>query len=109
MNNRWQVGLANSNVDCVEAFAPSNDMIVAEARATWPDKILWINFLSTVHLQEPSAVEAATRQILEEVSSGHGFLIGVMENGPVDPDDTAGSHSHGTFFECIYSAPRQSV
>jgi hypothetical protein len=78
--------IAQSQIDCIEAFTPipNGDMTVAEARAAWPGKALWINFPSSVHLQEPSRVEETTRQILREAAPGDRFLIGITETVPVD-------------------------
>ena len=77
-------GIARSKIDYVEAFTPvpTCDMTVAEARAAWPDKALWINFPSSVHLQSIADIEDMTRQILREAAPGHRFLIGITEDVP---------------------------
>jgi hypothetical protein len=59
-------------------------MIVAEARAAQPDKILWINFTFSDHLKDPAEVEETTRQILKDAASGNRFIIGIAENVPHD-------------------------
>ncbi len=48
----------NSKLDFVEAFTPPPDcnVSVAEARAAWPKKRLWINFPSSVHLQPEETI-----------------------------------------------------
>ncbi len=58
-------GIARSSIDYVEAFtpAPDTDMTLAEARAAWPDKILWINFPSSVHLDSLEVIADTTRRI----------------------------------------------
>ena len=78
--------IGRSEVDYVEAFTPEpdGDMSVAEARAAWPDKVLWINFPSSVHLLGIEAVREAARQILREAAPGDRFLMGVTED--VHPD-----------------------
>ena len=78
--------IAESQIDYVEAFTPypSSDMSVADARAAWPDKALWINFPSAAHLYESGQVEEITRQILREAGSGERFLIGITEAVPSD-------------------------
>jgi hypothetical protein len=78
--------IARSKLDYIEAFSPypSSDMTLAEARAAWPDKILWINFPSAVHLEPLPAIEAMTRQLLREAAPGHRFLIGITEDVPAD-------------------------
>jgi hypothetical protein len=71
-------------VDVIEAFTPSpdGDLSVAEARAAWPDKVLSLNFPSSVHLSEPEQIRAMTRQLLREAAPGAGFALGVTENIP---------------------------
>lgn len=79
-------GIARSKIDYVEAFTPvpTCDMTVAEARQAWPDKVLWMNFPSSVHLMEVSEVKSVTRQILREAAPGNGLLIGITEDVPAD-------------------------
>ena len=78
--------IAGSQVDIVESFTPhpEGDMSLAEARAAWPDKILWINFPSSLHHGDVSSVEEATRQLLREAGRGDRFLIGIKELVPKD-------------------------
>ncbi len=78
--------IAESLIDYVEALTPypSSDMSVADARAAWPDKALWINFPSAAHLYDAGQVEEITRQILREAGSGERFLIGITEAVPSD-------------------------
>ena len=85
-NKLFAAAIGQSKIDCIEAFTPypNSDMSVAEARAAWPGKTLWINFPSAAHLEEPAAVEETTRQILHEAAPGGRFIIGVTETVPVD-------------------------
>jgi hypothetical protein len=71
--------------DIMEAMTPPpmGDVSVREARAAWPDKALWINFTSSVHLQPPAAIEAHTRQLLAEACGRKGFAVSVTEDAPV--------------------------
>ena len=73
-----------SPIDFVEAFTPPPDcsISVAEARASWPGKGLWINFPSSVHLQADEAIRQTTRSILEQAGDRNGFLMGVTEDIP---------------------------
>ncbi len=52
--------VASCGLDIVEAFSPAPmcDMTVAEGRAAWPDKVLWINFPSNVHILPKAEVRA---------------------------------------------------
>ena len=76
--------VARTTLDYIEAFTPPPDcdLSVAEALAAWPDKILWINFPSSVHLAEDAAVRTAARQILAESAPGERLIIGVTEDMP---------------------------
>jgi hypothetical protein len=78
--------VARSSIDVIAAFtpAPTCDMTVAEARAAWPDKALWINFPSSVHLEDVETVEAVARQILREAAPGERFIMGITETVPED-------------------------
>lgn len=79
-------GIARSKIDYIEAFtpAPGSDMTLAEARAAWPDKIIWINVPSMVHLQPPAVIAETTRQLLRQAAPGDRFLIGITEDVPAD-------------------------
>jgi len=78
--------VAGSKLDFIEAFTPipTGDMSVAEARAAWPAKALWINFPSTLHLEPPEVIEQATAEMLRQAAPGNRFLIGITETVPVD-------------------------
>jgi len=74
--------VADSPVEIVEALTPPpmGDFSVADARVAWPDKALWLNFTSCIHLEPPAVIEAHTRQLLEEAGGKRGFAIGVTED-----------------------------
>lgn len=59
-------------------------MTVAEARRMWSNKILWINFPSSVHLNKEVSIEKMTKRILKEATPGDKFLIGITEDVPSD-------------------------
>ncbi|MDA0746390.1 MAG: hypothetical protein O2954_07715 [bacterium] len=86
--NNWALAelIGMSDIDYIEAFTPQPDcdMTVAEAKTAWHDKILWINFPSSVHLQDVDVIEQTTRQILWEAAPGDRFLVGITENVPED-------------------------
>jgi len=82
-NNRLLApSVAGSLIDYVEAFTPPPDcdLSVAEARALWPGKVLWINFPSSVHLSGVDAVVGIARQILREAAPGDRFIMGITED-----------------------------
>jgi len=78
--------IAEAEFDIVEALTPSpmGDVSIREARQFWPEKALWINFTSSMHIEAPEVIEAHTRQLLEEAGSKRGFAIGVTEDAPVE-------------------------
>jgi len=78
--------IAQTPLDYIEAFtpAPDTDMTLAEARQAWPDKVLWLNFPSSVHLKPDEEVERFTVSLLGQVSSTDGIIMGITEDLPPD-------------------------
>jgi len=84
-NNRlWKDAVAASAIDVVEAFtpAPDTDMSVADARAAWPDKVLWLNFPSSVHIASRERIREQTRELLRQAAPCDGLIVGITENIP---------------------------
>jgi len=81
--------IAQTNLDYIEAFtpAPDTDMTVREAREVWPDKVLWINFPSSLHLKGPDAVARTTVDLIREAEPPAGFLIAITEDVPAERVD----------------------
>ena len=78
--------IASTGLDYIEAFtpAPDTDMTLAEARRAWPDKVLWINFPSSVHLKPDAAVERTTVDLLDQAGGVDGLIMGITEDIPPD-------------------------
>lgn len=76
--------IAATALDYVEAFtpAPDTDMTLREARDAWPGKVLWLNFPSSVHVRLDAEIEQVTVDLLNEVDSVDGILIGITEDIP---------------------------
>ncbi|MGD9496861.1 MAG: uroporphyrinogen decarboxylase family protein [Armatimonadota bacterium] len=76
--------IAATPLPVIEAFTPPPDgnLPLAEAAAAWPEKTLWLNFPSSVHLCEPEEIMRTTRELVEQAVGGAGFVIGVTENIP---------------------------
>jgi len=76
--------IAQTDLDYIEAFtpAPDTDMSLAEARRKWPGKVLWLNFPSSVHLRPDREVERAAFDLLEEIESPRGVIMGITEDMP---------------------------
>jgi hypothetical protein len=76
--------IAQTKLDYIEAFTPSpdTDMTLAEARRVWPDKVLWINFPSSVHLESVETIKQTTRDLLVQMGSPKKFIMGITEDIP---------------------------
>lgn len=85
-NRVFAPSVAHSKIDLVEAFTPPPDcdLSVADARRIWPDKTLWINFPSSVHLAPPEKIRQVTNEILDQATGMSRFLIGITEDIPLD-------------------------
>jgi hypothetical protein len=76
--------IADAPFDIVEALTPppTGDVSVRAAREAWPDKALWLNYTSSMHLEPDAAIAAHTRHLIEEAGSKRGFAIGITEDVP---------------------------
>jgi len=86
-NNRaWADAIADSPLDYVEAFTPSpdTDMTLDEALGAWPDKVLWINFPSSMHLASIDKIRQTTREIIGLAHETNRIIIGITEDIPED-------------------------
>jgi len=83
-NKPWKHLIAESGLDYIEAFTPSpdTDMNLGEAREAWPDKVLWLNFPSSVHLRPDREIEQFTVAMLNELPSVRGVIMGITEDIP---------------------------
>ena len=52
--------LADIDIPIIEAFTPPpmGDLTVAEAKAAWPDKVIWVNFPGSLYLEPAEHIEA---------------------------------------------------
>jgi hypothetical protein len=57
-------------------------MTLAEAREAWRNKVLWLNFPSSLHLKPDEEVTARTVELLEQIPSVDGLIMGVTEDMP---------------------------
>lgn len=78
--------IADTDLDYIEAFtpAPDTDMSLSEAREAWRDKVLWLNFPSSVHLRTGAEIEEATMELLDEAGTVDGLIMGITEDIPSD-------------------------
>jgi len=85
-NGAWAHLLAESALDYIEAFtpAPDTDMTLEQALEAWPDKVLWINFPSSLHLASIEKIKQTTREIVELAHQTNRVIIGITEDIPPD-------------------------
>ncbi len=78
--------IAGCMLDYIEAFtpAPDSDMTLKEARRAWKDKVIWLNFPSSVHLGTEEKVENTVLELLEEAGRPEGLIMGITEDVPED-------------------------
>jgi len=76
--------IRDSELDFIEAYnpPPDGDLSIREARACWGDKVIAINYTSSLHLASPERIEAHTLDLLRDSGDGRGFIVGVTENIP---------------------------
>ena len=77
--------IAETDVDIIEAFTPPpvGDVSIAEARKAWKQKVLWINYTSSVLIESPANVEKHTRELIDQAGGKAGFAISITEDAPV--------------------------
>ena len=78
--------IRSSGIDYIEALTPppTCDVSVAEAHRLWPDKILWINFPSSIHVAPEETLRRVTRRLLDEARPHKRFLMGITDDVPPD-------------------------
>ncbi len=78
--------IAETDLDYIEAFtpAPDTDMTLGEARAAWTDKVIWMNYPSSVHLRPDAEVERTAHDLIEQVPDPRGIIMGITEDIPED-------------------------
>jgi len=80
----WQA-IAESKVGGIDSLAPTpdNDTSVAQAVKMWPEKRLWVNFPSSVHLRGYDQVRAEAETILAAAGHSGRLQIQISENVPL--------------------------
>jgi hypothetical protein len=79
----WQA-IAASRIGGIDSFspAPDNDMTIEEAVTLWPDKRLFVNFPSSVHLRPYEQVHAEALHLLRAAGHTGRLQIQISENVP---------------------------
>ncbi|MHB0877851.1 MAG: hypothetical protein ACYC5O_17575 [Anaerolineae bacterium] len=78
--------IARSPIDVVEAFTPPpmGDISVGDAKAAWPDKVIWSNFPGSIFLEDYDGVRQYTETLLADAAPGGRFVLGITEDIPAD-------------------------
>jgi hypothetical protein len=76
--------VAAADLDYIEAFTPSpdTDMTLREAREAWQDKVLWLNYPSSLHLEPDEKIRSRTVEMLNSLDSIDGIIMGITEDIP---------------------------
>ena len=76
--------IAKTRLDAVEAFTPPpmGDLPVKEARETWKDKVIWMNFPEEVFLRPAEQIRDYTLKLLKEMTPGTGYIVSITEDVP---------------------------
>lgn len=85
-NAAWADLVAGSALDYVEAFtpAPDTDLTLAQALEAWPDKVIWLNFPSSLHLASLETIRRTTREFIDLARQTNRVIIGITEDVPED-------------------------
>jgi len=80
----FQEQIAASDIDVIEAFTPPPDcdMTLEHALKAWPDKIIWANFPSSVHLNSAEEIRDMSIKLLGQAAPGNRFIMGITEDLP---------------------------
>ncbi len=75
--------IGSTSLDVITAFTPYPDteVTMTEARKIFKDKILWINFPSSVHLYSRDKIAETTDKIIDDAGP-QGLIIGITEHVP---------------------------
>jgi hypothetical protein len=78
--------IARSRVGGLDSFTPTpdGDTTTAEAIGMWPEKRLWLNFPSSVHLAPPDQIRATADEILAAAGHSGRLQIQISENVPLN-------------------------
>jgi len=79
----WEL-IADSGVDGIDSLSPppDNDTPLDKAVQMWPNKAFFVNFPSSVHLEEPEKIRCRTRELLEAAGNTGRLQIQFSENVP---------------------------
>ena len=85
-NAYWAKDVEESRLEVIEAFtpAPDTDLTLAQARAAWPKKVLWINSPPPSTWPPPRASKRRHATSSPPFAPARGLIVGITENIPED-------------------------
>ncbi|MCS7179732.1 MAG: hypothetical protein NZ891_00040 [bacterium] len=83
-NKVWADLIQKAPLDYIEAFSPypDTDMKFEDAYNLWKDKILWINFPSSLHLASEEKIKETLIKFIEYSKNDFRLIIGITEDIP---------------------------
>ncbi|MEM3173902.1 MAG: uroporphyrinogen decarboxylase family protein [Candidatus Bathyarchaeia archaeon] len=71
-----------TSLDAIEAFTPppGGDLPLKEARESWQNKVIWMNFPEAVLLEGPEKVRDFTISLLRESAPGDRLIMSITED-----------------------------
>jgi hypothetical protein len=93
--------LARTDLPVIEAFTPPpmGDLRVSEARAAWPEKVIWVNFPGFLFVEPYETIRAYALDLLREGSPAGRFILGCTEDFPMDEFEKTFSAIQAAFQE----------
>ncbi len=93
--------LARTDLPVIEAFTPPpmGDLTVREARAAWPDKVVWVNFPGCLFVEPYEAIKAYALALLQEGAPGGRFVLGCTEDFPMSEFEKTFGAMHAALLE----------
>lgn len=76
--------IAKTKLDFIDAFTPSpdTDLSLKEAKKEWDEKVIIINYPSSIHIKEERKIKDFTNKLIKEAYPGDRFIINITENVP---------------------------
>lgn len=76
--------VARTDLPVIEAVTPMpmGDVTVAEAKAAWPGKVVWVNFPGCFFLEPYDVIKAYALDLLRDAAPGGRLVIGCTEDYP---------------------------
>jgi hypothetical protein len=76
--------IAKTDLDVIEAFTPPpmGDLSLEEAKISWREKIISLNFPESVFLEGPNVIQKHILSLLREAAPGDRFILSITEDIP---------------------------